>query len=285
MSDVSTVEFGFRRSFGRHDFTTSGGKSITVISEPTWEEFWETTSSATDLGQIVVSPELMTSPVQLDQVDASQRLIERRVAQVSELSRSRAGTTFALGSATFKNRSGRPANSVLFIKDGELIGQTNKAWSLSILEKKYFTLRPYSRSARLASKIVSLVCSDIIGERYASQPPVKDQNPVIGYREALLIGSDYHCPDKKVKAQTETVLLSSCWAVPLSKLFETDPPAIKDARYRRQLEISLASLFRMRPALLDVIIADRSIGDSSEQLPFIGQFRRGFGPGSQAADN
>jgi hypothetical protein len=270
-----TVEFGFRRSFGRHDFTTAGGDSVTVIAEPTWEEFWDTTSTSADLGRIVLSPELMTSPLPIDQIAGSKHLIGERIAQVRELSRSHAETTFALGTAAFNNQTGRPANSILLVKDGSVVGQNNKAWSLSSQEKSLFTFKAVHGPSRIAPHIATLVCSDIFGETSTQRHPVYVGNRVATYRNTLLRGSDNQNPANKVGSQTETVLLSSCWAVPLmTNLSQGESPVAKDDWYRRQLESRLAMLFSLNPGLLDIIIADRSTGVSGDVLPFVGQFRR-----------
>lgn len=61
----SVFEVDYARSYGQHDFVTVGGETVSVVSEPTWQDFYNRLQSSQHLGEFVLSPELITSPFDL----------------------------------------------------------------------------------------------------------------------------------------------------------------------------------------------------------------------------
>lgn len=237
----------YARSYGQHDFVAAEDRTVSVISEPDWKNFFARLSNADSLGDVVLTPELITSPGAIEEIPAKRPVIEERIEAVREVSQRYAGTVIVLGTATF---NGHPANSQLFIKGGEIIGQVNKGFSYHQAEKSQFKLgeMPNGGGTGLGSGIAGLICADLVAEARTLL-----QFPVAGSTKSD--GLEYR---PKTGLDTKTVLLSSCWAVPavndrLIDGFWTNP----EERFRPQLENSVALLFRMRPALQEVIVADR----------------------------
>jgi|GEM_PF-3426190 hypothetical protein len=265
MSELATIaEADYRRSYGHHVFESVRGDTMSVVSGATYEDFWSTLSSGNDLGRLALTPELMTAPITaLDQLATQRDMIEDRVAQVRELSADTPVTTFALGTATFNNPGERPANSLLFIRSGEVVAQVNKSHSASAAEKAVFTMRPQGGRNWLSHQVAALVCSDILGEA-----PI-----MLGVSTVLARGSDNPVPARKVPDSATTVLLSSCWAVPLlnGSMVETVPP---EDRFKTALEYHVGLLFACRPNLEEVLVADRTVIGSEVTAPYIGHFTR-----------
>jgi hypothetical protein len=256
----------YARAYGQHDFVALSGEVVSVLSDPTWEDFYGRLESSARLGEFVLSPELITSPLGLEDIPAKQADIEGRVAEVRQLSRQRPDTTIVLGTPTFNNLSGRPANSLVFIAGGDIVAQANKSFSFYPAEKRVFTLQSAPTSRAIDRKIAGIICSDILGEGYKTE-----------YGMTLLVeGSDEPNPGSKITADTETVLLSACWAIPLAKdvLPGAGSSTTHEDRFRWQLENRIASLFRHNPTLREVIVADRLPAGSEVEAPYNGHFTR-----------
>ncbi|HEY5153000.1 MAG TPA: hypothetical protein VII55_03425 [Candidatus Saccharimonadales bacterium] len=274
-------EANYTRAYGQHDFVTAGGEVVSVLSEPTWENFYGRLESSAQLGEFVLSPELITFTTGLEDIPARQADIEGRIADVRELSRRRPDSTIILGTATFNNPSGRPANSLLFIAGGDVVAQANKGFSFYPPEKRVFTLRQATAARTTNHKLAGLVCSDILGEGDVSRFSI----------DLLLEGSDEPEPGQKITAATEIVLLSTCWAVPVVEIIDgpsagrqnrfaamaasiETAPASHEDRFRRRLEGRIGLLFRSYPALREVIVADRLMADTEVEAPYNGHFTR-----------
>jgi hypothetical protein len=267
--EAQTVEANYARSYGQHDFVATSGEVVSVVSEPTWESFYRRLESSERLGDFVLSPERITFPIGLNDIPASQADIERRIADVQELSLERPDTTIVLGTPTFNNPTGRPANSLIFITAGEVAAQTNKGFSTYPAEERVFTLRQATASRTTAQAFAGMVCSDILDERTGN-----------GYE----VGGEQDSV-QKITADTRTVLLSACWAIPLVGIPEAVMPSGNhESRFRRQLEGRIALLFSRNPGVREVIIADRLPPGSKLDAPYNGHFTRVAESGSTLAD-
>lgn len=255
----------YARAYGKHDFVAIGGKIVSVLSQPTWEEFWEQLSSGPSLGHIALSPELMTSPVPLDEIPSQRAEIMARVNQVKELSHDHPHTTIVLGTAAFDPKADKPANSLVFIQQGEVVAQRNKTYSLSPWEKRIFTMQQARHRDTIHPYLAALVCSDILGET---------TDISLYPNSALAARSDNPTPQQLVPDNAEIVLFSTCWAIPL-----IDDPAIdaimsRETRFKSQLEGRIRRLFCARPLLKEVIVADRLASISGVSAPYNGRFTR-----------
>lgn len=259
-------DVNYARSYGQHDFVAASGETVSVISAPVWEDFYRRLESSAQLGEFVLSPELITFTHTLEDIPAGQADIEARIDKIRELSRGRPDTTVVLGTPTFNNPHGRPANSLVFIAGGDIAAQTNKGFSFYPVEKQVFTLRQAAAARTTVQNFAGMVCSDVLGEGGNS-----------AYVSRLLTeGSDEPNPGSKVTADTETVLLSACWAIPLLESITERPASSIDheERFRSQLENRVALLFRSNPNLREVIVADRLVAGSEVKAPYNGHFTR-----------
>lgn len=263
------LQVDYARAYGSHDFTVAHGEVVSVLSEASWEAFSDRLISAPAPGNIALSPELITSPMPLEEIPDHRDVIEARIEEAKEASTRFPATTVILGSATFNNSTGRPANSQLFIRDGIVRAQNNKRFSINPDEKKIFTLRqaeslPQSITGRLAG----LVCSDILGASAGGNPMT------LGL---LYEGSDETSPLPIADEAADTFLMSGCWAVPVVSDPALDRIINREDRFRFALEGSMARLFRNYPNLQDVVVADRLAPDSGVDLPYNAHFARNDG--------
>ena len=261
MTVLPQAETNYARSYGQHDFVAAGGEVVSVVSAPTWEDFYGRLQSSRRLGDFVLSPELITFPAELEAIPAAQADIERRVDDVRQLSLERPDTTIVLGTPTFNDPTGRPANSLLFIAAGDIAAQTNKSFSVHPVEKEVFTFQQAVAPATSLQRFTGMICSDMLGE---------------GRRVVRRVAGDQP-PRQKVTPGTETVLLSACWAVPLVQdIFPESQIFINDheKRFRLPLEARIAMLFARNPNLRDVIVADRLPAGSEVEGPYNGHFTR-----------
>jgi len=254
-----SLETEYVRAYGQHNFVSVTGATVSAISQPTWEDFAGALEAASYLGNIILSPELITSSEELLKVVPDSRAeIEARVEETRQLSFKIPDTLIVLGTATFDSPSGRPANSQLFIQDGAVVAQNNKRYSYYPLEKRVFTMqqttaRPQSPSRRF----VGMICSDLLGEGASSTSNV------------LSVGSDEAGPPPIVGMGTESVLFSSRWAVSVQSAFDIDQYNInREDWFRRALEKRMLLLFRKYPALREVIMCDSLISTSGVEDPF-----------------
>lgn len=85
-------------SNGVHDIELIDGRTLHIVSQPSWEDWIIDAQDLTpEPGDIVLSPELITSTYQLDLVAGKRDEIKSRVTQVSEQSKNNPGSVYLLG--------------------------------------------------------------------------------------------------------------------------------------------------------------------------------------------
>lgn len=252
----------YERAYGMREFPINGGQGegaegrvITVASQPTWESFFYMlrTAPPRSLGEIALGPELITSPGPLAAIPSQRERIEHRVGLMQQLSEDHPTTTFVFGTATFDDsrngsRGHRPANSVVSLYRGEVVGQHNKQYpSPGGGEKDVFTFQQEAEAGSTGDpSVVTLVCADIIGEAGSDDT-----------REMLLRGTGGNEPHQLVGDDVTTVLVSSSWATPVERDPLAGDLAMHDERFRNALEIRVGKLFERHPQVRELVIADR----------------------------
>jgi hypothetical protein len=242
----------YRREPGIHRFTLSDNTPVTAIAEPSWERFQEAFSTLPATSGYIISPELITSPLALNETRASKAEIQAKVDIVRELSSEHPDAHILLGSASFDDED-TMRNSLHVIVDGHIRGFIDKRGIMWPVEG-----REFSRKLRLQSELKSighsaLVCSDLI--------------------TALSFGLGERVPkkDEYISPAAETLLVSSCWAVPQYDHLNT--PRSGDERFLGPLERTITGIFQGYPNLKEVVMVDRAM-PISETSPYTAHFKR-----------
>lgn len=155
----------FYRSYGVHNVSTHAGDSITIVSQPDWDTFAESVASLNtqDVGSLVLTPELITSPdITSRDVWAQQRIIEDRVEDIKGLTRRLPDATLLLGTAAFEHTVEKPRNAVLFLKNGQEVGRTYKAEPTVFEEMELYQEARPEEVRKPVAHVASLICSDFL---------------------------------------------------------------------------------------------------------------------------
>lgn len=261
--ETQGITANYARSYGRHDFETSSSQTVSVISAPNWDEYWDNLQNAGSLGGIALSPELITAQFDFGDLDSNKYLIEQRVDCVKDLSKDTPGTVYGLGTPVF-DPGQKPTNSILYICAGLVVARKNKAY-----------MHPYTPEARtfrtnndfgpssLNEHMASLVCADLVNISYLQ--PRKRPRTFDSRRNS----------DPSVDENTRLVLMSACWSIPLSMGGKAVPSAQPDEqRYKSQLEGCVTELLKTYPKITDLIIADRLVEGSQVNGPLNCHYQR-----------
>lgn len=252
MTQPDSYDARYERRPDVYEFATHDGIPVHAVALPTWEETEAALAQATPLRGYVLTTELITSPYPLEEIPRHLDQVEQRVDRTVELSRLHPEATILLGTVT-TDASGTLRNSLAIIRNGEVTGHTDKRGVMWPDEAAIF-MGTRREQASLGVGRTALICSDLITAaadgRHAAHP------------------SDGHA---LLLDDTQTLLVSSCWAVPRFRGLFT--PDSDDERYRRALERTISELFAGHPNLREVIMADRAIPDSPV-APYTAVFRR-----------
>jgi hypothetical protein len=255
----------YQRSYGQHEFVTGNGTAVSAISAPSWETYYEKLAASPSLGNIALSPELITTSMDPEAVAAARYEIAVREVAIKKLSLEFPQTTFVLGTAAFDSPDGRPANSQRFIVDGQVVAQNNKRFSAQLFEKLIFSMRQNDNlPTSNLSNVAGAVCSDILGLTTTGS-----------YAENILNeGSDEPDPPAIVEDDVDTLIVSACWAVPLRCIGLMGPARDDETRFRTALVGRMRKVFQMYPGINDVIVCDALPSNSKVKAPFNAHFAR-----------
>lgn len=251
------IRTDYVREYGLHRFTGNDGDFISVISALNWTEYLETLqNNLHKLGRVALSPELITSGLDLTSIAQSKTLksdIKNRVRKVISLSKQAPDTSFVLGTAHFGKPSERPSNSMLVIKKGFVEGRINKRFAIpGGEESKNFRQDEPPRYPSHLGRTAFLVCSDLI----AAALPSLTSKPV-------------------VMPEANLSLMSACWSTPMQVgKFTVPDPRPDEERFKSQLERCVVLTFANNPNLKDLIVSDRVPPNSKAVGPFNAYFYR-----------
>jgi len=238
-----------------------GDEMITAISAQTWAGFTSFLSRTTSEDKFIVSPELMTFTGQpLGEVDQTREIIGVRVGEIKEASKNYSQTLYLLGTPTFPPR-GKPRNSVLFIKNGREVGQTNKRSGATPAEREHFDLLVEEPAALVPETDIGiLICADL---PTASIFGLKNEEEIL-----RLIGRESFIGKNPtfIHPKARNLLVVSCWGVGGNR--DLMRPGEANAYYLAQLRGVVAHIMRMYPQIEEVLHVDQVPLMRKEDLPF-----------------
>ncbi len=244
------VEAYFRET-GVCRFVLVDGAEITGVSGNTWEEYFDLLKQVSPTETYVVSPELITyAGMDFAEMNEKADLINQRIESMVDYSNSFPETTFVLGTPLFVDIS-KPRNSALLIKNGEIIGVTNKRSGATVEENKYFELMAEEPPLLLpGTKTALLICADLpTASLYANC----DNSLLL---ETLRLSKREHLIGKKVEllpSSATSLVVIACWGVGGQWV----QPGKEDFYYGMQLR-NIAWRVMRETNVKEVVVVDRS---------------------------
>jgi hypothetical protein len=247
MTSTNVFEARYDRSIGVHDYMTQDGTAVTAVAQPNWETFVNAFRDLSPTEGYIISPELITAPADLADIKGQQTEIEDRVETMREMSVAQPDATILLGTPSRDNK-GLLRNSLVVIRNGNLDGHIDKQGPMWPDEAELFSRRVRPQATLIGAGHAAVICSDMI--------------------TASVLGPALYSP---AHSNTETMLVSSMWAIP--RLKGPDTPAAHEVRFKTALEKTVGMLMLIRPNLREVIMVDRAVQGSTVQ-PFSAHFKR-----------
>jgi hypothetical protein len=249
MAKPISCEIDYKRSPGLHRFDLVDGTPLDAIAVSTWEEFERIFTELEPTNGYIISPELITSPVPIDQIKKMRATIEERIKLTQELALNHPEALVLLGSASF-NEEGIARNSLVVIGNGEIKGHIDKRAVVGEEEFIHFSREPRPQATLLHLGHSALICSDLISAFVQSRYP-------------------YRVKHSLIHPAATSLIVSSCWATPQDK--SKLAPPLEDQRFKVPLERIVKGLLANHPNLREVIIVDRQ-GPVKTIPPYTGHF-------------
>ncbi len=254
-NNLKMPEERFFRETGVVRYSLLDGTDIVGLSGNTWEEYLVLLGQVSPTDKFVVSPELITyAGKDFENLSSDREEIGQRIAQVIDFSLGYSETTFVLGTPLFLDQ-GRPRNSAVLIRNGKIIGETNKRSGATVEESKYFELVAEEPPRLLpGTQTALLICADLpTASLYANC----SERLLL---ESLRLSNRKHLIGKKVEllpSSATSLLVIACWGVGGQWV----EPGKEDYYYGMQLRNIAWNLMR-GTKIKEVVVVDRSPNDT-----------------------
>ena len=228
----------FFREYDTRNVTFAHGQEATIISEPTWEQFADSLSMLEEPGTYVLTPELITSAEPTgDYANIEPAVITSRIRETQEISREHPDTTILLGTATVRAGSSGLRNSIVFVQDGEIIGQTHKMQPRTAAMFDFFRQpNDATETLRLGTDIHPVICSDLL---YFARQDQSYDNTRLPYQDTI--------------GDASTIFASSCWTPPhVEGQYETAENLVEES-----IQKICGLLFEQHVRLDTIVMCDR----------------------------
>lgn len=229
-------------------------KKLTGISADKWTDFTNNLSQINEFDKLIVSPELITcTEIESENVTESKELIESRIEQTKKFSMNFPETTIVLGTAIFGEEE-KPKNGVLFIKNGEVIGQTAKRAGVDSWEKRNFVFDPEEKAVLIPeTNLGVLICSDIRASNISFfNPEELDENLTLSGFENL-VGHKTEFIHQEAKG----MIVPTCWGMTENEVWKNLPSNTLDMLFQRGLTVEALGMMRHTPQIEEIAIIDR----------------------------
>ncbi|HSX07509.1 MAG TPA: hypothetical protein VLG11_01300 [Candidatus Saccharimonadales bacterium] len=248
------------RTPGVHTFELTTGLTITGISANTWDDYEQylhgLTSTGQKIGDIILSPELITAAPDPAPDESNQTIMRRaqsRVAAAAEISQDYPDSTLIIGTVIPVQRAGMFANGAVYIKNGKQLGETRKM-PYSPLEAEFFTQATVSSvSQPLPGRrnVLPIICSDLLFHRHTTDFK----------RDALPINKVTGRYSDPINPRIDTLLVSAYWQIPgvdMGDVVRSDVGSPGGGQgYLNTMQYAARTLFRKYIGLADIVVVDR----------------------------
>ncbi len=264
MSDVRThipFEVEYHRDYGIFEHETVDGTPVKIVSSRSWEEFSvQVRTVSENIDGYIISPELMTSPVELDHVPKMKDTIRDRLVDIRNFSRRSPWARFVIGSALFEGDT--IYNGAQAFQHSQDVGRQYKRYFVGSEEQAVFaTAGEEPGEVFVDPDHGLLLCSDIILAAGAS----------ITNRLQGTHGSYSERMKSIIDPQVRSLFVSACWGVPYE--YHDDDKMTPEHRYQDMLERCVSQILDSYINVDEVIVADRAV-EATGVAPFNAHFVR-----------
>jgi hypothetical protein len=249
---LSSLNQEYRLNHGIHHWCLPEG-SLAAVSASTWTDFRELMEQIDERSPFVVSPELITAAEEgSDIVDPV--IIQKRICELQDISQRVPDTTILLGTPSFESR-GKPKNSVLYLRDGNVIGQTHKRAPATQWERDNFTFEAEEPPSIIPGTSMGvLICSDLALISLYDRPSYDLNATLRLIGKSNLIGK----APRFIHDEAQSLVVVSCWGVGSQFGRGYDP----DEYYQFQLQCIAASVLRNTEQIRQIVMVDRTSASS-----------------------
>lgn len=255
ITTLSFLEEDYKREYGVHRWNLKNGPRFAALSAHGWTDFVDLVKQIEPGDLLAASPELITATeLASDSVIEDRTTIEKRVDVIKMLSSKRPDTTFLLGTPVFDGRE-KPANSILYIKAGEIIGRTSKRSGVAPWEKANLRFNPEEPPSLIpGTNLGVLICSDFaLASLYLRPETNRSLEQILkwsGHENLISTTPTFLHPE------AGSLIMSSSWGIGgMAGLNKVMTP---DRYYELQLRNTAAFLLRDAPQLTQIIVVDRA---------------------------
>lgn len=167
--------------YGVHRFKLSDGTTITGVSSSDWKDYITLLNEIIPKDTVVVSPELITyTGKPFWKIQKSRGEIEEKIQYLTNFSRKFPETIFLLGTPTFTNESEKPRNSIVVVRNSEIIAITNKRSGATPEESENFDMIANEKPLLIPeTNIAILICADMPTATMYLRPMGSELNRVL----------------------------------------------------------------------------------------------------------
>lgn len=221
------------------------------LSANTWEEYHGLLENLSPADKYVISPELVTcAEIDFEELPYHADLVNQRIETVLNFSLGFGETVFVLGTPLFVEKN-KPRNSALLIKNGNIVGVSNKRAGVTIAEKECFEMMAEEPPLLLPeTKTALLICADLpLASLYHGS-----NREIIP--DVLRLANKKHLIGKKVEtlpSSATSLVVIACWGVGGQWVV----PGKENSYYEMQLKNTVSRLMG-NTNIREVVIVDRS---------------------------
>lgn len=240
---------------------------IAGVSANSWDQFVELLLTVSVTDKLVVSPELITcSDIAFEECLNARELIEFRLLELVKYSTNRPETTYVIGTPLFSEGDSKPTNSAILIKNGKVLGRTNKRGGATESEKATFGFVAEEPPFLIpGTKTALLICSDLATATiYFNKDSVMLKRMLELSGRELLIGREVNT----ISPEATSLLVLACWGVGGNFVVS----GREDEYYRFQLRNISWSLMR-NSNIKEVVVVDRK-SELSSSRPYNALLRK-----------
>lgn len=252
----SLIEEKYINSYGVHRWSLKDKniKLLTAVSAGNWTDFTERLEGILPIDRLIVSPELITcTEIESANVSESRELIESRIEQMKKFSINFPEATIVLGTAIFGDEE-KPKNGALFIKNGEIVGETTKKSTATEWENDNFSHDLDEKAVLIpGTSLGLLLCSDLSFFSIFSKGIHFPEAFFKKLKQEDFIGKN----PEFIHSEAKGIIVSSCWGIGGNKMWQDVVGESTDSYYASQLRAVTKNIMMLNKEIDEIAVVDR----------------------------